>query len=245
MSLPALDALDALLLDLDDTILDDRGSLDTAREATVDFMVEARPDLDRASLAEAMVRAADWFWSDPERERRGRLDLAAARRETFTRALARHSIVDPRLVDRAIQHFGAMRNDALRMAPGAAKALARLRVRFPKLALVTNGAAASQRAKIERFSLTGVFDHIQVEGEFGLGKPEARVYHHVAERLGVAPEACLMVGDNHRCDVVGAQVAGLHAAWIDVAGGGAPPTDAPRAHATLRSLTELVERLGC
>ena len=35
------------------------------------------------------------------------------------------------------------------------------------MALVTNGPAATQHAKIERFTLAALFDHIQIEGEAG------------------------------------------------------------------------------
>ena len=245
MPLPALQNLHGLLLDLDDTILDDRGGIVRAWAASVEFAVTEHVDLDADALGTAIVGVTGWFWSDPERERRGRLDLHAAHREIISGAFARLSIVDPRLVERVARHYDEHRERGYRMAEGAAKALARLRVRVPKLALVTNGAAKPQRAKIERFALTGVFDHIQVEGEFGAGKPEPEVYHHVAASLGVAPGDCLMVGDNHRCDVVGALDAGLHAAWIDVDGCSEPPAPAPRPHAILRSLVELADRLGC
>ena len=58
------------------------------------------------------------------------------------------------------------------------------------------------------------------------------------------PGRCLMVGDNFRCDVLGSLAVGMHAAWIDVEGVGAPPREPPRPHATVRSLVELAERLG-
>jgi putative hydrolase of the HAD superfamily len=244
-ALPELEELDALLLDLDDTILDDRGSILGSWTSAVGFAAAEHPALEAEPLGEAIAATTRWFWSDSERERRGRLDLEAAHLEIIGGAFAKFAVVDPRLVERTADHYHAARVTSYRMASGAAKALARLRVRFPKLALVTNGAARPQRAKIERFSLTGVFDHIQVEGEFGPGKPEPEVYHHVAIQLGAAPERCLMVGDNHRCDVIGALDAGMHAAWIDVAGRGEPPAPPPRPHATLRSLAELAELLGC
>ncbi len=90
--------------------------------------------------------------------------------------------------------------------------------------------------------LAGYFDHIQVEGEFGLGKPERAVYLHVATSLGAAPERCLMVGDSFRSDVLGALDAGMHAAWIDVAGRG-ERLPATRSYATVATLVELAERL--
>ena len=59
-----------------------------------------------------------------------------------------------------------------------------------------------------------------------------------------AADASLMVGDNFECDVLGPLTAGLHAAWIDLHGAGAPPEPAPRAFHRVRSLCELAELLG-
>src|ERR1044072_2138384 len=54
-----------------------------------------------------------------------------------------------------------------------------------RLALVTNGAADTQRAKVERFMLAHRFEHVQIEGEHGFGKPDERAYLHAMEALGV------------------------------------------------------------
>jgi len=244
MTLPRLANLRALLLDLDDTILDDRSGLHAAWSATADFASERREGLSPEDLRAAISVVTEWFWSDPERERRGRLDLLAARREVIAGALARLDIVDADLAGRAACVYTRRREESECMMPGAGEALVRLRRALPHLALVTNGATRPQRAKIERFDLAGCFDHIQLEGEFGAGKPEPEVYRNVMRILGVDADACLMVGDNFRCDVVGALDAGMHAAWVDVVQSGEPPGAAPRPFATVASLAELADRLG-
>jgi len=244
MALPALATVEALLLDLDDTILDDRSGIRGAWRVVVGFVNGERPALAPEAIEAAIAAQTDWFWSDPERERRGRLDLAQARREILTGVLERLGAPDGALADEAARLYTRHRETSCLLAEGALDALERLRHAVPLLALVTNGATRPQRAKIERFSLAGYFDHIQVEGEFGLGKPEPEVYRHVAGALGAAPERCLMVGDNFRCDVVGSLAVGMSAAWIDVEGRGEPPGPAPRAHATVASLWELAGRLG-
>ena len=66
-----------------------------------------------------------------------------------------------RLADR----FTAYREEQMFVFPGAHDAIDALKALGVKLALVTNGAAGIQRAKIERFALTHRFDHIQIEGE--------------------------------------------------------------------------------
>jgi putative hydrolase of the HAD superfamily len=112
-----------------------------------------------------------------------------------------------------------------------------LRQRGVKLALVTNGAAEFQRAEIERFDLSHRFDHIQIEGEFGQGKPELAVYRHALERLGC--EACdaWMVGDNYEWEVEAPQKLGLCGIWYDPFEAGIP------AHATAKP-TRVIRRLG-
>ncbi len=63
------------------------------------------------------------------------------------------------------------------MFPDAHATLDRLKELGVKLALITNGAAEPQRAKVVRFALEHRFDHIQIEGEHGFGKPGgARLY---------------------------------------------------------------------
>ena len=94
------------------------------------------------------------------------------------------------------------------------------------LALVTNGAAAPQRAKVERFDLARRFDHVQIEGEHGFGKPEERAYLHAMQALGVAASETWMVGDNLEWEVAAPQRLGIYAIWHDVTGEGLPP-DSP------------------
>ncbi len=243
MSLPRPDALGALLLDLDDTILDDRSGIRAAHERVAGLVVAQRPELDPERFRRALAEVSAWFWSDAEREREGRLDLTRARYRVVRDALARCDSAGESLAWEAAELYTRTREGCYRIADGALPALARLRARFPRVALVTNGQAAPQRAKLERFGLARWFDHVQVEGEFGLGKPEPAVYRHVAAVLGVEPERCLMVGDNFRADVLGSLAVGMHAVWIDADGLGTPPAPAPRPHARASSLAELAERL--
>ncbi|MEE9609451.1 MAG: HAD family hydrolase [Myxococcota bacterium] len=245
MALPSAESLRALLLDLDDTILDDRSGVRGAWQVVSRFTSSQVPELDETALLAAIAAATRWYWSDAERERRGRLDLTSARTAIVEAALAKLGRVDRPLAVEAARRYTEHRDRSYRLADGAVAALERLRSRFAHMALVTNGAADTQRGKIERFSLAGFFDHIQVEGEFGLGKPEARVYEHVMTVLRVEPGQCLMVGDNYRADVLGPLAVGMHAAWIDVDGRGRTPVEPPRPHGIVRSLAELADRLGC
>ncbi len=244
MVLPRRDDLDALLLDLDDTILDDTSGSAPAWKSTVAFLCARQPRLEPRRLLAAIRAELDWFWSDAERHRRGRLDLFGARLGVVERVLAREagSGLGP-LAREALHHYEETRARSIRLLKGAAEALEALRASFPRLALLTNGASAPQRAKLERFGLASFFDHVQVEGEFGAGKPEPEAFHNVAAVLDVEAARCLMVGDDYGRDVLGALGVGMHAAWVDKRRRGAPPRPAPRPHATVASLAELARTL--
>ena len=187
-----------------------------------------------------MLQARDWFWSDAGRARRGRLDLRLARRYILLRAFARFDIPDSSLLTRMGERYNHIRDEAMRPFPGAIETLQRLRMADIRLGLITNGSAEGQRAKIERFSLAGYFDHIQIEGEFGIGKPDARAFQHALDALGVAPADAWMVGDNLYADIRGAQQVGIYAVWVDTQRSGLPDGTTVRPDRIIRSLSDLL-----
>ena len=141
-----------------------------------------------------------------------------------------------RLADR----FTAFREEEMFVFPGAHDAIDALKALGVKLALVTNGAAVDQRAKIERFALAHRFDHIQIEGEHGFGKPEERAYLHAMQTLGVSANETWMIGDNLEWKVEAPQRLGIYAIWLDAHGQGLPPEATVKPDRIIRSLTELL-----
>lgn len=243
--------LAAVLLDLDDTILDNHAGLAEVWDRVSAELASRLGDVSPQAVRAELEAASEWYWADDERHRRGRLDMAGSRRTVVARVLETLGRPDPRLAEEVTALYCELRDAAYAPFPGALEALARLRARAPALGLVTNGAAEAQRAKIERFRLAAWFDVIAIEGEVGAGKPDPRHFGHALAALDADPAATLMAGDNYQCDVVGALALGMHAVWIDrrrrVAppiAGAAPAAAPPRPHRTLASFVELVEALG-
>jgi putative hydrolase of the HAD superfamily len=206
----------ALLVDLDDTIVSDSVRAGFNWAAAVEAAAAVVP-----FPAEAVLRAIeierDWYWSDPERNRVGRCNLIAARRSIVTAAIRRAAIPEadiPTAVAAIVAAYGARTEADRGPFPGALDALRTFRELGIKLALVTNGAAEVQRAKIERFGLAALVDVIVVEGECGLGKPEPGVYAHALASLGVSAADAWMVGDNLDWDVVAPRRLGMRGIWI-------------------------------
>ena len=236
----------AILFDLDDTIIRAYGRSDRAWAAVIGEFAPMLAPLNDGQVLGAILQSARTFWEDSARARIWRQKIREARREVVACAFAAlaekgkyvpAADVQCRLADR----FSDYRNENLELFPDAHTTVDALRMRGVKLALVTNGASTDQREKIERFQLTERFDHIQIEGEHGFGKPEPRAYQHALQSLGVnAPESWI-IGDNLEWEVSAPQQLGIHAIWFDPDGVGLPQGTTARPDRIVRMLPELLE----
>lgn len=230
----------AIIVDLDDTILDSGDPEVSWRAICADFA--ANFDVAPGCLFDALIDARDWFWDDHLLAREGRLDLLAARRTIFSRALLSLGLADakPAAADAMAERYTALRDEAVTPFPGALSALERLRESGIQLALLTNGSTEKQWGKIREFGLARYFDHIQVEGDVGFGKPDAQAFRHALSALAVRPQETWMVGDNLLADIAGAQKVGIHAIWIDAHGNGLDTSDGVVPDRIVESLEELL-----
>ena len=227
----------ALLLDLDDTLLDYSGG---AEHCWTEACRAVAGTLDLVRLVEALTVSRRSFWDDPERHRRERVNMLGAWQHIVEFALERAGVEADGLAPAIARDFAARRRDAMRLFPDTVASLEDFRRRGVPLALVTNGDASQQRDKIERHGLARFFDVILIEGEFGVGKPEEIVYRHVLGALGAPPESAWMAGDHLEFDVDAPQRLGLYGVWIDRGGHGLPAGSRVRPHRIVRSLRELI-----
>ncbi|MFN5059279.1 MAG: HAD family hydrolase [Chloroflexota bacterium] len=83
-----------------------------------------------------------------------------------------------------------------------------------RLALITNGPSWTQRAKIDQLQLSRWFECMVVSGEYGVEKPDPRIFAHVLDQLGIDATDAIMIGDNPEADIRGAHAVGMRAIWI-------------------------------
>lgn len=120
--------------------------------------------------------------------------------------------------------------------PDVAPALAALRARGLRLVVVSN-ANGRLRQLFDRVDLTKWFDHILDSHEWGVEKPDPRLFHLALEQSGATAERTVHVGDLYHVDVAGARAAGLSDGVLFDTGGLYDDTDCPR----VSSLAALVE----
>ena len=92
--------------------------------------------------------------------------------------------------------------------------LARLNDRRVPWGIVTNG-STSQRGKCRAAGLEQLAPFIIVSEEAGYAKPDPRIFRDALAATGLAsPEQVMFVGDNPVADIDGAKRFGMKAAWI-------------------------------
>jgi putative hydrolase of the HAD superfamily len=212
--------VDAVLFDLDDTLLEYRRS---------------PADLLDASFAAAGVEPVfgvdDYY--DRYDEFAAEHDDADALRRTCFEALAAEGGADPAVGRRVAAEYATMRDHRdVQFRPGAREALDALAGDY-RLGIVTNGAPSTQRPK---YDALGLHD----DGRFRFGavihagtdtppKPDPTPFRLALDTLDAVPDRAIHVGNSHPADVVGARNAGVASVWI-------PATDYDRRQAEGRDV---------
>lgn len=205
----------AMLLDLDDTIL----AFEIVQaECWAKVLKEYSGGIGEGNLSrleEQISIGSKSFWSDSERHRVWRQKLDEARRLIVEEAFSNLGLNNRVLAQSIADRYSVVRDEAIYPLPGAIETLLKLRKMKISLALVTNGSAAYQRRKIERFGIGQLFDKILIEGEQGFGKPDERIYRKALDSLGAEPAGTLMAGDNLLWDVITPQKFGIRGIWVN------------------------------
>jgi putative hydrolase of the HAD superfamily len=232
-------AAPVVVLDLDDTLINFTGMAEELWRVLCDESA-SELGLDGAALHTALMTERVAFWADPELNRFGRHNLGEASRAIVGRAFAALEVGTAEQAAALARQYSDRRHDLVHLYEESIATIETLRERGHRLAMITNGGAESQRAKIVRFDLARHFDCILVEGEFGHGKPDERVYRHVLTELRVDAVDAMMVGDDLERDVAGPQRVGMRGVWIDRAGNGLPPGSAVSPDRIIGSLADLL-----
>ena len=234
----------AIFFDMDGTLLDWQIGMEESWRAACEAGVAGMPGIEADALLTAVHEKRAWFWAHPVHKVEGRMDLDRASRIIVAEAALSLGIDAPDAAAEIAADYRARRDVGMCPYPGAIDTLEHYRARGMRMALITNGNAISQRRSVERFGFAKYFDCVIIEGEFGAGKPDERVFRHALDACGVLPEQTWMIGDNLEADIATPLRLGMHTIWVDEAGDGLP-ADAPATpHRIIRQIGELLHEGG-
>ena len=219
----------AITLDLDDTLWPIWPTIERAEKALEDWLGEHAPmtaalfanPTARHDLREQITR------SRPELKN----NLSSIRREAIRLALYQ-SQENPQLAEPAFEVFFAERHRVTLFAD-ALRTLEFLSARYPVVAL-SNGNASVARIGIGQYFKASISAQ-----EFGVGKPDPRIFQAGAGAADASPEQVLHVGDDAALDILGALNCGMQTVWVNRAEQRWTHEEQP--HETVTSLTELTK----
>jgi 2-haloalkanoic acid dehalogenase type II len=217
----------AISLDLDDTLWPIWPTIERAEKVLHEWLVERAPMA--AALFSNPSALRDIRNHVAEQRPDLKHDLSSVRRESIRMALYRAG-EDPLLAEPAFEAFFAARQQ-VDLFDDAEPALRFLSQRFPLVSL-SNG-----NADLARVGLAGYFKAAISAREFGVGKPDPRIFHAAAGAVEVQPEEVLHVGDDATLDVIGGLNAGMQTVWVNRSDHLWPHEQQP--HLTVASLAEV------
>lgn len=228
-------AIRALLLDLDDTLVDHRGAAERGLRTWLGGLGLAE------TTSELETHVERWFVLENrhyERAQRGELTHTEQRRARIRAFLPGWDLADDALADDVFAGFLGCYQAAWRAFGDAAAAIERALAAGLAVGILTNGQIDIQTTKLRRTGLHRADVPVFASSELPAAKPDPRSFDTACAGLGVDPAQTLMVGDSLRHDVLGAQRAGLQARLLDRYGrydarSAAVPVQ------TVRSLTEV------
>jgi HAD superfamily hydrolase (TIGR01549 family) len=222
----------AITIDLDDTLWPIWPVIERAEKALHDWLSANAPMTAALFANPAALREirAEMGASRPDLKH----DMSSLRRESIRLALYRAG-ENPLLAEEAFEAFFAERQ-RVTLFDDALPALEFLAARFPVVSL-SNGNADLERIGLARFFRAAI--HAR---EFGVGKPDPRIFHAAAGAVDTTPEHVLHIGDDATLDGLGALNAGMQAAWLNRSDAAWPHAVEP--HVELAHLSDLYDLLG-
>ena len=193
-------SVEAVIFDLDNTLLDREALFQRVAEAFCDEHLAARHSVTRNEAVELMV-----LWDED-----GYGDRQAMRRRWLS------EWPDTGLDEESLATWYGSAMDRLARPDAEVNAfLTQLNEQSMPWGIVTNGDTSRQRGKCRGAGLDRLAPFIIVSEEAGYEKPDSRIFGDALRAAGLtASERTLVVGDSPTADIDGAKRFGMQAAWI-------------------------------
>ena len=185
-------AKEAILFDLDDTLIDFQYS----RRHGLRAVQELLPALAPVPLEELELVHDEELHANYLRTPDGSLSDDEARLERIRGICRRYGLQpDERAVAEAATAYAREQQSNERLVPGVPELLDALRGKV-QIGVVTNGPSARHWGKLERFDIhPGHLDALAISEEVGATKPCPAIFRYALAALDLAPERVTMIGD--------------------------------------------------
>jgi len=133
----------------------------------------------------------------------------------FLKTLQHHNIHDESLAIKISDDYIDLSPRQTELFPTTIETLQALKAKNYNLHIITNGFVEVQYIKLKESNLAPYFDVIVCSEHIGFNKPDKRIFYHALEQANAQVETSLMVGDDLKVDILGANQIGMEAVLFD------------------------------
>jgi putative hydrolase of the HAD superfamily len=243
--MPPHPRVDAVLVDIDDTLVDTRAAFFAAIHTVAATWLGHLPATRRDEVARRWIADVGGHFRSFTRGEISITDQRRRRAADLQGAFGGADLDDEQFAAWAAAYDAAFRT-SWRLHDDALALLAALDHIGTPVGALSNSTRELSVAKLERLGLTDRLPLLVSPDDLGFGKPDPRVFHLACERLGSAPGRTAYVGDELDVDAQGARAAGLVGIWLDrrtqpAPGAGRPHSDGLLVAHSLLDLPELLD----
>lgn len=112
------------------------------------------------------------------------------------------------------QFFRVLTTEYVRLYDGVRELLAAIRAAGKKVYLLSNAQRIFTEYELNVLDIAKYFDGILISSEYGTKKPDLRFFELLLEKYRLDSKACIMIGNDARCDIAGAAAAGMDTYYI-------------------------------
>jgi len=195
-----------ILFDVDDTLFDFDMSEKKALHKT---FLEFKYPTGLVDYRDTYNDISKILWRDLEL---GNMSLSELAVERFTRLFDQHELdIDAEVFSRVyLEKLGTETHPI----EGAVEVCEKLK--GYRLAIITNGFAAVQKARIENSDLRNTFEQIIISEEAGFNKPDKKIFDYTFAKLQITDKKkVLIVGDSLTSDIQGGIDYGIDTCWFN------------------------------
>lgn len=187
----------AVLFDFDETLQDRTAAFEKYMDAFMEKYLPQLPEEEKIKRKKDMVDTGNGGYVDREEWYRELIAMWHWENAPSSSELADH-------YDTQFGYFNVIFD-------GSMPLLKELRRRGIKTGVITNGPSVLQHKKMEQSGLMPYCDILVVSGDLPFAKPDPKIFVYTAEKLGLAVNECVYVGDHPLNDINGALSAGMKA----------------------------------
>lgn len=204
-----LDGIEAVSFDVDGTLWDFQEVMRQSLRLTLKELGRTDPEAEKILDIDMMIEIRDRV----AEELKGKVsNLEWIRLEAFRQTLREVGREDEDLANRLTRVYLKHRFEDIEHFGDVLPTLTVLRERY-RLSVISNG-----NSHPERCGLKGIFDFVILSQDYGVEKPDSRIFLIALEEAGCSRRALLHVGNSLENDIRGAVKAGIRCVWLNMEG---------------------------